>query len=138
MAVFDCDFTLFCLVLGVRSFKNGGFNSLNTGKFSNAMSSNIALFAISSFSSSLTLSSKSCNFTIYFPCPLSFLGSCPSVHFGHQSPVSTSQQSGGWGRAPGGSALCVVSWGSANITANSCEADIANSYGERTSLGVQW
>lgn len=66
------------------------------------------------------------------------LGSCPSVHFGHQSPVSTSQQSEGWGRAPGGSALCVVSWVSGNTTANSGEADIANSYGEGTSLGVQY
>ena len=54
-----------------------------------------------------------------------FLGSCPSVHFGHQSPVSTSKQSGVWGRALGGSALCVVSWGSANTTANSGEADVA-------------
>ena len=28
IAVFGCDFTLFCLVLGVHSFKNGGLSSL--------------------------------------------------------------------------------------------------------------
>lgn len=38
------------------------------------------------------------------------LGSCPSAHLGHQSPVSTSQQLGGRGRALGASALCVGSW----------------------------
>ena len=34
--------------------------------------------------------------------------------------------------------MCVVSWVSGNTTAISGEADIANSYGEGTSLGVQY